>query len=67
MLLVGLVVGRRWAILVGAVGWAAALLIGGVIGAADLPVTTALAATNVAVGVGLRWFLWRSAKGLVGP
>ncbi len=61
MLLVGLVVGRHWAILAGATGWAATLLAWGVIGTADVPVTAALAATNVAVGIGLRWFLWQSA------
>lgn len=39
----------------------------GAIGAAELPVGAALAASNVAVGVGLRWFPWQSAKGIVGP
>jgi hypothetical protein len=51
MLLVGLVFGRRWAILAGGVGWAAALLIAGTIGVANVPLAVALGAANVAVGV----------------
>ncbi len=57
MLLVGLVIGRRWAVLAGAVGWATTLLVTGTIGVGDVPLAGALAAANVAVGVLVRWVL----------
>jgi len=67
MLLVGLLVGRRWVILVGAIGWAATLLAGGIIGAADAPFAAGLAAANAAVGVGVRWFLTLWARSVMSP
>jgi hypothetical protein len=54
MLLVGLALGRRWAIVAGGVGWGAALLVTGTIGVADVPVAVVLAAANVTVGVWAR-------------
>jgi hypothetical protein len=51
MLLAGLLVGRSWAIGLGALGWAAALLLAGTIGVSDAPFAAALGAANVAVGV----------------
>jgi hypothetical protein len=62
MLLVGLVLGRAWAVPVGAVAWAAVLLFAGTIGVADVPLAAALAGANVAVGVIARWVVawpWR--------
>lgn len=60
MLLVGLVIGRRWAVLAGAAGWATTLLVTGTIGADEVPLAAALAAVNVAVGVlvrsGMGWY-----------
>jgi hypothetical protein len=60
MLLLGLVVGRRWAIPLGAVGWAVTVLMAGTIGVADVPVAAALGAANVAVGVLVRWAIART-------
>jgi hypothetical protein len=61
MLLVGLAFGRRWAVVVGGIGWGAALLVAGTIGVADVPLTVALGAANVTVGVlarrALAWVL----------
>jgi hypothetical protein len=51
MLVVGLVLGRVWAIPLGAVGWAGVLLVSATISPVDVPVAAALAAANVAVGV----------------
>jgi hypothetical protein len=51
MLLVGLALGRRWAIVAGGIGWGAALLLAGTIGVADAPLAVALGAANVTVGV----------------
>ncbi len=55
MLLVGLVIGRWWAIPLGAVGWAATVLIAGTIGVDEIPAAAVFGAANVAVGVLVRW------------
>lgn len=55
MLLVGLAIGRWWAIPLGAAGWAATLLIAGTIGVEEIPAAAAFGAANVAVGVLVRW------------
>jgi hypothetical protein len=62
LLLVGLVIGRRWAVLVGAVAWAVVLLVPGTIGVADLPLAAGLGAVNVAVGVLARRVLGRALR-----
>lgn len=51
MLLVGLVVGRFWAIPLGAVAWGVLLVATGVAGIGDVPFGLLLGAANVAVGV----------------
>jgi hypothetical protein len=64
MLLVGLVVGRRWAIPLGAVGWVVTVVMAGTIGVADIPLAAALGAANVAVGVLARWAIeWMLGRG----
>jgi hypothetical protein len=55
MLLVGLVIGRWWAIPVGALGWAALVVVAVPISAGDIPLAVALGAANAAVGVFARW------------
>jgi hypothetical protein len=55
MLLVGLAIGRWWAIPVGAVGWMVLVVIAVPIGVSDVPIALALGAANVAVGVFVRW------------
>ena len=55
MLLVGLVVGRWWAIPLGAAAWAVLVVIAASISPGDVPVAAALGAANVAVGVLVRW------------
>jgi hypothetical protein len=67
MLLVGLVVGRRWAIPPGAVGWALTLAIAGTIGVADIPLAAALGGANVAVGVLVRRAVARMLRISAGP
>jgi hypothetical protein len=62
LLLVGLVVGRRWAVLVGAVAWAVVLFVPGTIGVVDLPLAAGLAAANIAVGVLARRVLARALR-----
>jgi hypothetical protein len=62
MLLVGLVVGRRWAIPLGAAGWAVTVMIAGTIGVADIPLAAALGAANVAVGVLVRRVIARTLR-----
>ena len=69
MLLVGLVVGRLWAIPLGAVGWALLLLVTGVLAVGDAPLAMFLGGANVAVGIAVQRFVgWplrrlRSAAG----
>jgi hypothetical protein len=53
MLLVGLVIGRWWAVPLGGVAWAA--LVAASIAPGDVPLAAALGAANVAVGVLARW------------
>jgi hypothetical protein len=67
MLLVGLVAGRRWAIPLGAVGWALTLVIAGTIEVADIPLAAALGAANVAVGVLVRRAIARMLRISVAP
>jgi hypothetical protein len=55
MLLVGLVIGRKWAIAVGGLAWAALVAVSVPIAATDVPLAAALGAANVAVGVFARW------------
>jgi hypothetical protein len=57
MLLIGLVIGRKWAIPVGALGWAALVAASVPISPSDIPLAVALGAANVAVGVFARWFV----------
>ena len=54
MLLAGLLVGRWWAIGLGAIGWAVLLLLAGTVDVTDAPFAAALGAANVAVGVAAR-------------
>jgi len=61
MLLIGLLVGRAWAIPAGALAWAELLLLLGTIGAADIPAAAALGGANVAIGALARRLLtWPS-------
>jgi hypothetical protein len=62
LLLVGLVIGRRWAVIVGAVAWAVVLFAPGTIGVVDLPLAAGLAAANIAVGVLARSVLVRALR-----
>jgi hypothetical protein len=55
MWLVGLAIGRWWAIPVGAVAWTVLVVLALPIAVSDLPIAAALGAANVAVGVLLRW------------
>jgi hypothetical protein len=65
MLVLGLIVGRAWAVLLGAVVWAAVLLASGTIGVSETPGAAGLAAANVAVGVLMRWaVVWPLRKRL---
>jgi hypothetical protein len=57
MLLFGLVIGRWWAVPLGAVGWAALVLVAVPDSLGDLPLAAALGAANTAVGVGARFGL----------
>jgi hypothetical protein len=62
LLVVGLVIGRRWAVSVGAVAWSLALFVPGTIGVADLSLAAGLAAANIAAGVLARWVLVRALR-----
>ena len=62
LLLVGLLIGRRWAVWVGALAWAAVLLVPGTIGVVDVPLVAAIAAANIAVGVLVRRMLARALR-----
>jgi hypothetical protein len=55
MLLLGLAIGRWWAIPLGGVAWAALVLVGVSIAPGDVPFAAALGAANVAVGMLVRW------------
>jgi hypothetical protein len=55
MLLVGLALGRWWAIPLGGVVWAVMVVAAVPLGPGDVPLAAALGAANVAVGVLLRW------------
>jgi hypothetical protein len=55
MLLVGLAIGRWWAIPLGGVAWAALVVVAVSIAPGDVPLAAALGAANVAVGVLVRW------------
>lgn len=55
MLLVGLVIGRKRAIAVGGLAWAALVAISVPVPASDVPFAAALGAANVAAGVFARW------------
>lgn len=50
MLLLGLILGRAWALPVGSVAWSALLLSGRIIGWTGVPPAAALACGNVAAG-----------------
>lgn len=54
MLLLGLVVGRRWVIPFGGLAWVVFVVIAVSIAPGGLPLTAALGAANVAVGVLVR-------------
>lgn len=62
MLLVGLVLGRWWAIPLGGVAWAVLVVLAVSIAPADVPLAAALGAANVAVGVLVRWAVVRAAR-----
>jgi hypothetical protein len=63
MLLVGVFVGRAWAIPAGAVVWVGLLLLGGTIGGDDIPAAAALGGANVAAGALTRRLLtWPSRR-----
>jgi hypothetical protein len=64
MLLVGLALGRWWAVPLGAAGWAVVVVLAVPISAADVPLAAALGAANVAVGVLVRWMLVRLVRGV---
>jgi hypothetical protein len=51
MLLVGLLIGRSWAIPVGAVAWGVVLLVTGVVTIGDVPLAAVVGGANTAVGV----------------
>lgn len=55
MLLVGLVVGRWWAMPLGGVCWAMLVVLAVSIAPSDVPLVAALGAANAAVGVLVRW------------
>lgn len=54
MLLAGLLVGRGWAVPVGALAWGVLLLVTGTIGLADLPLAVLLGGLNTTLGVIVR-------------
>ena len=59
MLLVGLAIGRWWAIPLGGVAWAVLVVVAASIAPCDVPFAAALGAANVAVGALVRWaLLW---------
>jgi hypothetical protein len=64
MLLVGLAIGRWWAIPLGGVAWAA-LVVAVSMAPGDVPLAAALGAANVAIGVLVRWAVMWLAR-LVG-
>jgi len=55
----GLVIGRHWAIPLGAIAWAVTLVIAGTIGVADIPLAAALGA-RMSVGVLVRLVIART-------
>jgi hypothetical protein len=65
MLLVGLAVGRWWAIPLGGVAWAAVVALAVSIAPSDVPLAAALGAANVAVGVLVHWSVVGIARLLV--
>ncbi len=62
MLLVGLVLGRWWAIPLGGVVWAVLVALAVSIVPGDVLIAAALGAANVAVGVLVRWVLVLMAR-----
>jgi hypothetical protein len=64
MWLVGLAIGRWWAIPLGALGWMVLVVVAGPIAARDLPLAAALGAANVAVGILVRWAVVRLVRGI---
>ena len=64
MWLVGLAVGRWWAVPAGALGWAGLVMLSVSVTASDLLVAAALGAANVAVGVLMRWSVARVVRGV---
>jgi hypothetical protein len=67
MLLVGLAIGRWWAIPVGAVAWTVVVVLSVSIAPGELPAAAALGAANVAVGVLVRWTVARLVRGITRP
>jgi hypothetical protein len=65
MWLVGLIIGRRWAIPAGAVGWTLLVVLSVPIALGELPAAAALGAANVAVGVLVRMALVSTARPLL--
>jgi hypothetical protein len=61
--LVGLAIGRWWAIPVGAVAWTVLLVVSVSIAPSELPAAAALGAVNVALGVVLRRTVGRLVRG----
>jgi hypothetical protein len=55
MWLVGLAIGRWWAIPAGAAGWTVLVALSVSIAPSQLPAAAALGAANVAVGILVRW------------
>lgn len=57
-LLLGLILGRAWAVPAVALAWTALLIVAGTLAAVDIPSAAALGAANAAVGVLMhRWIL----------
>ena len=62
MLLAGLLIGRGWAVPVGALAWAGLLLVTGTIDPGDLSLAALLGGVNTAVGVVVRQAVARLAR-----
>jgi hypothetical protein len=62
--LVGLAIGRWWAIPVGALGWTILVGLSVSIAPGELPAAAVLGAANVAAGVLVRWTVARLARGI---
>jgi hypothetical protein len=66
MLLMGLAIGRWWAVPLGSLGWVLLVVIAVPISAGDIPLAAALGAANVVIGLVARWAIDWTIRRLLG-